>query len=60
MLDRVNEATQTALNDTEFQKRLNNGGFEPMAGFGPEKSSAYMRGRICALAEGRESGRHLS
>ena len=43
MLERVNEATQTALNDKEFQKRLNNGGFEPMAGFGPEKSSAYMR-----------------
>ena len=43
MLAQVNEATQTALKDTAFQKRLNGGGFEPMAGYGPEKSSAYMR-----------------
>ena len=57
MLAQVNEATQTALKDTAFQKRLNGGGFEPMAGYGPEKSSGLHARRIFAVAEGRKGGR---
>jgi tripartite-type tricarboxylate transporter receptor subunit TctC len=43
MLERVDQATQAVLGDGEFQKRLSNGGFEPLAGFGPAKSAGYMR-----------------
>jgi tripartite-type tricarboxylate transporter receptor subunit TctC len=43
ILDRVNELTQAALGDPEFQQRLNAGGFEPMSEFGPEQSRTFMR-----------------
>jgi tripartite-type tricarboxylate transporter receptor subunit TctC len=39
---RVNELTQAALRDADFQKRLDGGGFEPLPGLGPEKSKSYM------------------
>jgi tripartite-type tricarboxylate transporter receptor subunit TctC len=42
IMDRVNELTQAALADPEFQQRLNAGGFEPMSGFGPEQSRTFM------------------
>ena len=43
ILDRVNELTQAALGDPDFQQRLNAGGFESMSGFGPEQSRRFMR-----------------
>lgn len=43
ILDRINELTQAALGEPEFQQRLNTGGFEPMSGFGPEQSRTFMR-----------------
>lgn len=43
ILDRVNELTQTALGEREFQQRLNSGGFEPMSGFGPDRSRTFLR-----------------
>jgi tripartite-type tricarboxylate transporter receptor subunit TctC len=42
VLDRVNEATQQALADKEFQQRLTNAAFDPMPGLGPDQSSAYV------------------
>jgi tripartite-type tricarboxylate transporter receptor subunit TctC len=42
VLDRVNEATQQAMADKEFQQRLSNAAFDPMPGLGPEQSRAYM------------------
>ena len=43
VLTRVHEATQAAMGDKEFQKRLSGGGFEPMPGLDPEKSRTYLR-----------------
>jgi tripartite-type tricarboxylate transporter receptor subunit TctC len=42
LLDRINEATQQALADKEFQGRLTKAAFDPVPGLGPEKSKAYM------------------
>ena len=41
VLDRVNEATQQALADKDFQQRLSNAAFDPVPGLGPDKSRAY-------------------
>lgn len=41
-LERVNELTQTALADREFQQRLSKAAFDPLPGLGPEMSKAYM------------------
>jgi tripartite-type tricarboxylate transporter receptor subunit TctC len=41
MLDRVNQATQQALADKDFQQRLSNAAFDPVPGLGPDKSRAY-------------------
>ena len=43
ILERINALTQAALGEPEFQKRLNAGGFEPMPGFGSERSRTFMR-----------------
>jgi tripartite-type tricarboxylate transporter receptor subunit TctC len=43
IIDRLDEATQKAMSDKEFQKNLVDAGFEPVAGFGPEKSTAYIK-----------------
>jgi tripartite-type tricarboxylate transporter receptor subunit TctC len=42
LLDRVNDATQQALADKEFQQRLSNAAFDPIPGLGPDQSKAYM------------------
>jgi tripartite-type tricarboxylate transporter receptor subunit TctC len=42
VLDRVNEATQQALADKDFQLRLSNAAFDPVSGLGPDKSKAYV------------------
>jgi tripartite-type tricarboxylate transporter receptor subunit TctC len=42
IMDRVNEATQAALADKEFQRRLASAAFDPMPGLGPEKAKAYV------------------
>jgi len=39
---RVDELTQAALRNPEFQQRLYAGGFEPMSGYGPDQSRAFM------------------
>ena len=43
ILDKVNEATQQQWADKEFQKKLVESGFEPMLGYGPERSDLYLR-----------------
>jgi tripartite-type tricarboxylate transporter receptor subunit TctC len=43
IIERLNDATQAAMSDKEFQKRLSDAGFEPMLGFGPDKATAYIR-----------------
>lgn len=44
ILTRVNDLTQTALGNPEFQQRLDTGGFEPMPGVGPDQAPAFMQG----------------
>jgi tripartite-type tricarboxylate transporter receptor subunit TctC len=43
ILDQIDAATQKEWADKEFQKKLVESGFEPMLGFGPERSDRYMR-----------------
>ena len=64
LLDRINEATQQALADKEFQGRLTKAAFDPVPGLGPEKSKAYMaeefvrwRKVVEAAGIGKPSGR---
>jgi tripartite-type tricarboxylate transporter receptor subunit TctC len=42
ILDKVNEVTQQQWADKEFQKKLIESGFEPMLGYGPERSDRYL------------------
>jgi tripartite-type tricarboxylate transporter receptor subunit TctC len=42
VLDRVNEATQQALADKDFQDRLSKAAFDPVPGLGPDKAKSYM------------------
>ncbi len=43
IVERISDATQAALAEPAFQKRLADAGFEPIAGLGPEKSAAYVK-----------------
>jgi tripartite-type tricarboxylate transporter receptor subunit TctC len=43
ILERLNEVTQAEWADKEFQSKLVESGFEPMLGFGPERSDQYLR-----------------
>jgi tripartite-type tricarboxylate transporter receptor subunit TctC len=43
VLERINAVTQAEWADKAFQKRLIESGFEPMLGFGPERSDQYLR-----------------
>jgi tripartite-type tricarboxylate transporter receptor subunit TctC len=43
ILEKLNEATQKEWADKGFQKKLRDAGFEPMLGYGPEKSELYLK-----------------
>ena len=43
ILERLNEMTQAEWADKSFQAKLVDSGFEPMLGFGPERSDQYLR-----------------
>jgi len=43
ILERLNEVTQAEWADKSFQAKLVDSGFEPMLGFGPERSDQYLR-----------------
>jgi tripartite-type tricarboxylate transporter receptor subunit TctC len=45
-LDKIDQATQAAWSDADFQKRLVGAGFEPMLGFGPERADAYLKQEV--------------
>jgi tripartite-type tricarboxylate transporter receptor subunit TctC len=43
ILERLNAVTQMEWADKEFQKKLIESGFEPMLGFGPDRSDHYLK-----------------
>jgi tripartite-type tricarboxylate transporter receptor subunit TctC len=43
VLEKLNEVTQAAWAEQAFQKKLVESGFEPMLGFGPERSDRYLK-----------------
>jgi tripartite-type tricarboxylate transporter receptor subunit TctC len=43
ILERLNQVTQIEWADKAFQAKLIDSGFEPMLGFGPERSDQYLR-----------------
>jgi len=43
ILERLNEVTQVEWADKSFQTKLVESGFEPMLGYGPERSDQYLR-----------------
>jgi tripartite-type tricarboxylate transporter receptor subunit TctC len=43
VLEKLNDVTQTAWADKAFQKKLIESGFEPMLGYGPERSDLYLK-----------------
>jgi tripartite-type tricarboxylate transporter receptor subunit TctC len=43
ILERLNEVTQAEWADKAFQAKLFESGFEPMLGYGPDRSDQYMR-----------------
>jgi tripartite-type tricarboxylate transporter receptor subunit TctC len=45
-LARVAELTQAALKDQDFRQRLSKAAFEPLTGYGPDKSRAYLADEI--------------
>jgi tripartite-type tricarboxylate transporter receptor subunit TctC len=45
-LKKIDQVTQAAWSDADFQKRLVEAGFEPMLGFGPERADAYLKQEI--------------
>jgi tripartite-type tricarboxylate transporter receptor subunit TctC len=45
-LDKIDQVTQAAWSDADFQKRLIEAGFEPMLGFGPERADAHLKQEI--------------
>ena len=42
-VDRVNSATRAAVSEKSFQERLAKSGFEPLEGYDPVRSRAYMK-----------------
>ena len=59
ILDHINELTQAALGDPEFQQRLRAGGFEPISGLGPGQSRTFMRDEFLRWEQSHQIGRHL-
>ena len=45
-LEKIDQVTQAAWGDADFQKRLVEAGFEPMLGFGPDRADAYLKQEI--------------
>ena len=43
ILEEINDVTQKEWSDKAFQKKLMESGFEPMLGYGPEKSDRYLK-----------------
>jgi tripartite-type tricarboxylate transporter receptor subunit TctC len=43
IVDRINQATQKILRDTQFQNRLIALGYQPMMDFGPAKANAFIK-----------------
>jgi tripartite-type tricarboxylate transporter receptor subunit TctC len=43
ILNKLNDATQTAWADKDFQKKLTEAGFEPILGYGPERADQYLK-----------------
>jgi tripartite-type tricarboxylate transporter receptor subunit TctC len=43
VLEQINGVTQAEWADKDFQKKLVESGFEPMLGFGPDRSDQYLR-----------------
>jgi tripartite-type tricarboxylate transporter receptor subunit TctC len=43
ILEKLNNVTQKEWADRQFQKKLVDSGFEPMLGYGPEKSDQYLK-----------------
>jgi len=43
VLEKLNDITQAAWADSAFQKKLIESGFEPMLGYGPERSDRYLK-----------------
>jgi tripartite-type tricarboxylate transporter receptor subunit TctC len=43
VLEKLNDVTQAAWADKDFQKKLVESGFEPMLGLGPERSDRYLK-----------------
>jgi tripartite-type tricarboxylate transporter receptor subunit TctC len=43
ILERLDEVTQQEWADNEFQKKLVDSGFEPMLGYGPDRSDQYLK-----------------
>jgi tripartite-type tricarboxylate transporter receptor subunit TctC len=43
ILERLDAVTQQEWADTAFQKKLVEAGFEPMLGYGPDRSDQYLR-----------------
>ncbi len=60
ILEQINEVTQKEWADKAFQKKLFESGFEPMLGYGPDRSDQYLRtsspsgARSCRRFRGRE------
>jgi tripartite-type tricarboxylate transporter receptor subunit TctC len=50
VLEKVNQVTQSRWSDIEFQKRLNESGFEPMLGLGPDQAALYLSEEIARWA----------
>jgi tripartite-type tricarboxylate transporter receptor subunit TctC len=45
-LEKIDQVTQAAWSDADFQKRLVEAGFELMLGFGPGRADAYLKQEI--------------
>jgi tripartite-type tricarboxylate transporter receptor subunit TctC len=50
ILDKLNEVTQREWADKAFQKKLVDSGFEPMLGYGPDKSDQYLKAEFAKWA----------
>ena len=50
ILEKINEVTQQEWADKAFQKKLVESGFEPMLGYGPEKSDQYLKDEFAKWA----------
>lgn len=46
ILERINDVTQKVWADKAFQAKLAHSGFEPMLGYGPQKSATYLKDEL--------------